>query len=307
MSEILLDHVYYKIGTQNQASVSRVEDKSLQVPINIQSYINIDNNEYEVTSIQGSSFFEAKITSLKIPSTIKEIGAYAFDRCKKLTGTLELPHSIQTIGEQAFSSTSYERVILHKELKSITPTAFCTMDKLNKFIVDQDNNYYCADKYGCLYSKNLTVLYQYVLTLPFFAVHPNTLQIASKALAHLPFQFIHIPSHVIRFEVFSLIVLENSQEVHLHSQWYEAEESAFSFASSNTQFYYYGSKIENELVIKDSAKPKIFVSQRYLAKNYSAIPVSILTQFPKFPIPTCKSTISQNTWKYCLIIFLQSS
>ncbi len=58
-----------------------------------------------VTKIKGKVLWMAKINSLIIPGSIKEIGGYAFSFCAKLTKVL-IQEGVHTIGEAAFGANS---------------------------------------------------------------------------------------------------------------------------------------------------------------------------------------------------------
>lgn len=58
-----------------------------------------------VTAIPDSAFEGCKFTSCTLPSSVKSIGAKAFNECKQLT-TLTLPDTLSSIGKQAFATCS---------------------------------------------------------------------------------------------------------------------------------------------------------------------------------------------------------
>lgn len=92
---------------------------------------NLDLEDVYLTSLPRHAFFQNKtLTSIKLPKTLKEIGSYAFWRCKltgnliiptgvttiemcafaecnKLTGNLIIPEGVISVGELAFSNTYY--------------------------------------------------------------------------------------------------------------------------------------------------------------------------------------------------------
>jgi len=58
-----------------------------------------------ITGVSSSAFQSYDIISVSFPSTIKEIGNYAFYHCNKLT-SLTIPNTIETVGAYAFSYCS---------------------------------------------------------------------------------------------------------------------------------------------------------------------------------------------------------
>ena len=151
---VLLNHLKFRINeTSQEAYVKSIENLELNIHIEIPSNITYDNKTYPVTVIEKDAFFESNITSVSFPSTLKKIQSTAFDRCRKTSGTLILPESLEVIEQYAFSSTRFTSIKIGKKVHTILSTAFCNNDVLEKFIVDPANDYYCNDKYGCLYTK----------------------------------------------------------------------------------------------------------------------------------------------------------
>lgn len=65
------------------------------------------------------------ITSLYIPMTIKKINSYTFSGCENLSGTLRLPGSITSIGDNAFMGTGFTgRLTIPASVTSIGSEAF---------------------------------------------------------------------------------------------------------------------------------------------------------------------------------------
>lgn len=62
-----------------------------------------DNITYTVTAIGDGAFRTQYITEVRIPDTVTKIGTGAFTVCENLTGTLELPAGLTSIGDAAFS------------------------------------------------------------------------------------------------------------------------------------------------------------------------------------------------------------
>ena len=73
----------------------------------------IEGNAFSNTSLTGTvllpeglksvdGFSNTKITSVHFPSTLEEIGGWAFAECSNLMSEISLPESLKTIGEHAF-------------------------------------------------------------------------------------------------------------------------------------------------------------------------------------------------------------
>ena len=73
-----------------------------------------------VTGFKGT-----KITNVQFPSTLEEIGNYAFEGCKSLMCEISLPHSLKRIGEHAFWSSAIKgNLVLPEVLEYIGEGAF---------------------------------------------------------------------------------------------------------------------------------------------------------------------------------------
>ena len=57
-------------------------------------------------AIPNNAFYQSKITSIDIPSSVVSIGVSAFESCTSLAGDLILPNGLQSIGSKAFYSCS---------------------------------------------------------------------------------------------------------------------------------------------------------------------------------------------------------
>ena len=71
-----------------------------------------------------------------IPKTVKHIADYCFDGCSKLT-SIELPRSIETIGNYAFSRLTLDRLTIPNSVTSIGEGCFCKTTVSQKFRFSQ--------------------------------------------------------------------------------------------------------------------------------------------------------------------------
>jgi hypothetical protein len=102
---------------ENYALIGR-QDKELSGNITIPASINYNDKEYSVTGFvsptnitswsdnssttEGGAFQSCQITSIKLPSSITQISAGAFNNCSKLSD-VSLPDGITSIGDAAFA------------------------------------------------------------------------------------------------------------------------------------------------------------------------------------------------------------
>lgn len=129
---------------------------------------------YEVTSIDPAT---VKVTysqdadytgKKKIPAvvygnrkayTVNEIGSNAFDQCEGLEA-LELPNTIEFIGEWAISATGLKTITIPASVIDIYPHApFAENTYMTEILVDPENTCY-ASVDGVLYEKSLETLIQ---------------------------------------------------------------------------------------------------------------------------------------------------
>lgn len=101
-------------------------------------------NTYEVIDgtekISSSVFKESKLTEVKIPETLKELGPYAFLRSK--IKKIILPDDLETIGYNAFNDTDITSINIPANVRKIEGKPFQGCNKLAEIIVDENNPFY---------------------------------------------------------------------------------------------------------------------------------------------------------------------
>jgi hypothetical protein len=108
--------------------------KNLTV-INIPAQIEVDGQYYQVEKV-GKNAFEYcyKVTSLTLPTTVKEIDNFAFQGCSGIQ-EITIPEGCVSIGEQSFYSlSSLRKVELPTTLTSIGYRAFSHCHSLESVI-----------------------------------------------------------------------------------------------------------------------------------------------------------------------------
>lgn len=96
-----------------------------------------------VTKINDSLFEYVPLTQVTLPSTLKEIGRYAFFETK--ITSISLPNGLETIGEYAFNTTGLRSVTFPYSLQSIGDYAFANTPLVN---VDIPENVTQIGKYA---------------------------------------------------------------------------------------------------------------------------------------------------------------
>ena len=118
--------------TTKTASVSKYEgNQKYTGDIVIPESVNVDGEEFPVTSIEQSAFSSCSgVTSITIPQSVTSIGKAAFNYCKGLI-SVTIPEGVTTIGNSAFKFCEYTKSIsLPNTLTTIEPEAFYHCDGL---------------------------------------------------------------------------------------------------------------------------------------------------------------------------------
>lgn len=112
---------------------------------------------YPVTAIRGHGDYD--ITSVIIPDTVKEIGAYTFSGCSKLT-SIDLPESLERIWDYAFAGSGLTEIKIPAKVTYIGWFAIGGSN-LERIIVDEDNEKFSSDENGVLFNKDKSTLLKY--------------------------------------------------------------------------------------------------------------------------------------------------
>ena len=125
MNEIVKDDVVYKLNGKEATIVNRTKDFICASTKNLKLPSEVENNSvnYTVTCIEQKAFFECSLNSVVLPQNIKTIKLSAFDWCQ-IQQPLELPDSLETVEDWAFSSNRYESLNIPANLKYIGWRAF---------------------------------------------------------------------------------------------------------------------------------------------------------------------------------------
>ena len=121
-----VDGIYYNLISSKGNVVEVTKgDKKYEGDITIPSSINVNEEEYTVTSIGNDAFYRCSgLTSVTIPNSVKSIGELAFSRCSSLT-SITIPNSVTSIGSSAFAyCSSLTSVTIPNSVKSIKAYTF---------------------------------------------------------------------------------------------------------------------------------------------------------------------------------------
>lgn len=158
-----VDGIYYNITSMSNLEVgvtykeltyvsgNSYRNTSYFGSVSIPQTVNYNNKTFTVTSIEYSAFgtghFESygsyydnhgcKIESISLPPTIKKIAAYAFQNCRELSN-IELPESVETIGDRSFWSSAIKTLHIPSKAQTIGQFAFADCDQLSSVIIGQN-------------------------------------------------------------------------------------------------------------------------------------------------------------------------
>ncbi|MBR2417953.1 MAG: leucine-rich repeat protein [Clostridia bacterium] len=142
------------------------------------------------------------LEKVNIPKGLTELSEYVFGYCN--IKEIVIPDNITIIGDDAFLGNEFEAVTIPESVTTIGDQAFCNCEKLKSIYipdtvesigtgvfngcyalesitVDENNQYYCNDEDGILYTKDKTVLlaYPFKLEKETFVV-PSTVKTIEK-------------------------------------------------------------------------------------------------------------------------------
>lgn len=122
------ENIFFKEGliytiSNNEASVRY--GYSNDSVLNIADYITDKNgNKYNITSVDSAAFHKTSYRSITLGKNIKTIGIQAFGGMSNMTGTVEFPESVESIGNDAFvrNTASTYKFLSNKPPKLVDPT-----------------------------------------------------------------------------------------------------------------------------------------------------------------------------------------
>ena len=110
-----------------------------------------------VEEIANQTFSKKQIESIRIPNTVKNIGAGAFEDCKNLKA-VTLNEGLKAIEFDAFQGTSIEKITIPSTVKKIGERAFANCSELTRIKCKIKKSYVEANEYkfeGLLENKDI--------------------------------------------------------------------------------------------------------------------------------------------------------
>lgn len=143
-----VDGYYYEVLSEDEKTVEFGTNKyynESKTTVTVPKNVEYNGVIYTVTAIGKyafaghSSSTTSKLTTVKLPSTIRVIGNHAFEYCKKLRD-VQLPNNLETIGNSAFAYAFKDygcSLILPESVKTIGQGAFNTSG-LKKLVIGKN-------------------------------------------------------------------------------------------------------------------------------------------------------------------------
>lgn len=130
--------LYYHIESNDSEAVlvrpqkgySPVQDYKPSGDIIIPSTVEFMGIQFPVTAIGENAFENCRVTSVKIPNSIRDIRSYAFKGCS--LKSVDIPSSVMEIGKEAFRNNPLTKIELSENIFYIGDYAFasCNLKKI---------------------------------------------------------------------------------------------------------------------------------------------------------------------------------
>lgn len=140
--------------------------KKIEVDKNNKNFCNINGGLYKYTVSNGEAEivgYTGTAETLVIPSQINgfpvtTIGGFCYDCSIK---SVTIPDSVKRVSSCTFFHCNYlEEIYIPASVEDMEPSQFFKCPSLKKIVVDEDNKNFC-DVDGVMYSKDMTVLWEY--------------------------------------------------------------------------------------------------------------------------------------------------
>lgn len=293
----------YKVLDEATRSVTLVNDKRTATiasgDVVLPAHPEYNGIQYTLTEIPDGAFCDfsvtSKMTSIKIPNTVKTIGDQAFRGCNSLT-SVEIPNSVTSIGEWAFAGTSMTSITLPEELSNLGGAAFKSCKGLKSVIIPCSVTLGGSIFAGCTNLESVEFIGE-LETIPYGMFEdctslknikfPNSLKtISSKAFHNTGFETIVFPN--------SLTTTSSA-----FSNCHELKSVTLGSSFSETLSLFYGcEKLQEINVVEDNPN---FASEDGVLFNKNK---TILRQFPQgrggiYTVPESVTELSGIAFNAC--------
>lgn len=234
----------------------------------------------------GATFYD-------LPEGIETVGYSAFYMCYFGKNILTLPNSLVSIEYMSFAENFIEEVRIGPKLKEYGNIALART-RTKRFVVSESNPFMCNDDQYCLYSKNMTILYQASGFVDHLIIPSSVTTLTKQCVDGISIKSLTIPN-TIQFDInFNDAYIRNCLELrsiyincdlHLYSQ-----PSNFKMIMEVTKLkyiFYTGLTTPDPNFIDNSHHLlKLFVYDSKL-KTINGIKTTLLPSY-KWPVITCQ-------------------
>ena len=224
----------------------------------------------DVTIIGQYAFCANKnITTLELPTTLREVHYLAFDQCRLQIENLYLPH-IEHIYTFSFTSNKIKNIAIGPNIKQIDICPFSSNLELLSITVDSANQYYSNDFQYCLYNKKQTILIQVPMGKDKIII-PNTIQeICNKSFEGSKVKELIIPESCIQLDYEAINRCNSLEKIFIYSTLSKSVESCFHLLSKLTSVYYLNSNIvELNLFLECNSLSTIYTCNAYNSEYFA--------------------------------------
>ena len=283
------DNIIYEING-NEASISgRTKDFicSATRDLNLSTEIEFNGINIPVTTVEKQVFYNCTLRSVELPQKLKTIKISAFDLCH-LQEPLNLPNSLETIEDWAFSSNRYSTLSIPANVRFIGKGAFHYNINLINITVDPNNQYFATTtETPGLFDKNIRTLILAPSRLSSYIVPKSVIKIRHLALYYEKFNTIIFPPSIKYFD-HSIIYDCRSLEKIIIKGNAQFDGNLCDFECKAFQIDYHGTKpVLNMITSSDGHS--ITVCDGYGANTFSTFTPNVNKECPAYPYKnTCK-------------------
>lgn len=274
----------YRIGDD-----SKKWGNAIKGTLNLDLVIPATINGKSVIRIGNASFYNAKIKSLTLPDTLREIGAYSIDSCYLELDELVLPEALTRVEFYGFSSNSIKQYVIGENVEYIGAGAFSHNLELESIVVSQNNDHFVSVN-GVLYNKDMTILYCLPYLVRNYKIPFTITKLMHRSICQKYATTLWIPSSISSIDDQVFFLITNVRTIHFLGNIDSISAKAFTSLDTELQsIVYHGAKVYSEAITfqyKDDIK--VYVCNEYPGDNFAGKKV---IRFGSCYIPyrTCKN------------------
>ncbi len=253
--------------------------------------VEMDGIKFVVTTINDGAFSRARLTSLKLPKTLKKIGDWAFQQTSGLK-TFNIPETVTSIGESAFKELpDLTRIHIPASVEVMEDHAIGGCPLLESITIDEGNTHYGIYD-GVLMDKAQTRLIVYPAKLPGTTY---TVPATVKTLDKLAFR------EVTNLKSVTIPAAVSNLEYDMFEYSYSLEE--INIDHSNTNYcsedgVVYNAK-KDSLIVYPDGKPDKSYTPNAATKVIEEYAFANASQLEKVTVPEGVTTISNAAFFKC--------